>query len=197
MKKKIAKIISRIFGPFTCSPILFLILCLYSYPLGQGLEKFVTYFAVLYIIPALYIIWMVKTKRADAELSDRRSRPIFFTISTLTSIAAFFLAYYILNEPRIVVTYFLAVSLFMFVFTFITFFWKISIHVAFVTILTFYFAWLFNKYFLFLGVFIPLVAWARYYLKLHSIFQMIAGFLVSVIVTFLTFYLLNYLYIYD
>jgi membrane-associated phospholipid phosphatase len=66
----------------------------------------------------------------------------------------------------------------------VTNFWKISGHTMVATGLSLWLAFLYNEWFLLLlPTFVPLVSWARYRTKKHTIAQLVAGAVSMLIAT--------------
>jgi membrane-associated phospholipid phosphatase len=190
--KNFAKIVSRIFGPFTSSPVLLAVLFTVVSPSWlTGVLQFLFFFLVIYLIPSIYLIEQLKRKQADIELSAKEQRPTFFLLLTICLWLAWALAFYIFKMDEKIIAYFLAAGLLMTVFTSISYFWKISIHTAYATALTLFMVWLFGPWFWFLALLVPLVAWSRYVLRLHTIPQMVAGVIISAAIIFLTAYIVS------
>ena len=123
---------------------------------------------------------------SDMELSRREERPRFILVS-LTSDVIAFLVLHLFGGPQlliiIVVTYF-CLALVMFT---ISSFWKISMHMAGVGGFSTALVFVFGTPALFALISLPLVAWARWHRRKHTITQLIAGALAGALITVLVF----------
>lgn len=124
---------------------------------------------------------------SDMELSRREERPRFILVS-LTSDMLALLVLHFLGGPQLlivmVLTYF-CLALVMFS---ISSFWKISMHMAGVGGFSTALVFVFGTPALFTLISLPLVAWARWHRRKHTITQLIAGVLAGVLITVLVFH---------
>jgi hypothetical protein len=124
---------------------------------------------------------------SDFEISQRSERPRFILVSLGSDVLAILLLS-VLNGPhllRVMVLAYLCLGITMMT---ISSFWKISLHMAgvggFSTALVFVFGSPAMVAFLSL----PLVAWARYKRKKHTLLQLAVGAIVGIVITLLVFY---------
>lgn len=178
-----ALVISRSFDIYVVFPFLLLIsffLSLSSMP--GSLVWFGLFMAVLVVVPVLGDIYLVrKGSIADWDLSHQTQRFIYITDASivlfiLAAISVLFSAPLIFQATAIII--FLIESLF----SFVTYFWKISVHAELVTLFCIYAIVLINRDLWFLVFAIPMVFFARMYLKMHTFMQLLFGSGVSVVV---------------
>lgn len=144
----------------------------------------------LLIVTGIPLTYMILGRRmggvSDFELSRRAERPRFIAVSVSCDLLALLLLIF-LGGPHLLrvmaLTYLcLGISMLM-----ISSFWKISLHLAgfsgFATALTFVFG--LAALLSYLGL--PVLAWARWHRRKHSVEQLIAGALVGGLITFLVF----------
>lgn len=169
-----ARIISDLFSPAVLSVPALLLGVLASE--APGTYRYaILYFLVAVPLPVLYIVWMLRTGRAtDFHLPDRKDRFVPFAVATAAAVAGVVLLY-LLGAPAAflapVVTA-LVQTLLLFV---ITLAWQISIHTASTAGLVTFAALAWGGAALLLSLLLPLVMWARLYLKRHTASQTLAG----------------------
>lgn len=135
------------------------------------------------ISPILILYLLVKIgKVKDANLSRRRDRPLVFGLSTLvfgiSTVLSFFFGnnfFFVLHLTML----FMGLTIFV-----VSLFFKISGHMilnaGFIFILNFLFGW--NLLWLF--IIVPIVAFARLYLKKHTPIEVLAGIVVGLVEPF-------------
>jgi membrane-associated phospholipid phosphatase len=191
--RRFANKISLIFSAPSLAFIAVVIFALFS-PIGMG--PFLTQTPsillgtlFLCVLPIIPVVYYAKRGIIDIDISDRSKRPKFFAMSLVgyslgaiifgilyaTSLMALSIAY-------VCVTSSIAV---------ISFSWKVSVHTSAiagpVTGLTYVFGWIAALMYLLL---LP-IGWARLRLRAHSPWQLVAGSVVAVLVTF-TVYIVFY-----
>jgi len=123
---------------------------------------------------------------SDMELSRREERPRFILVSLTSDVLALLFLHF-LGGPQLlivmVLTYF-CLALVMFT---ISNFWKISMHMAGVGGFSTALVFVFGTPALLALISLPLVAWARWHRRKHTVDQLIAGTLVGVLITVLVF----------
>lgn len=133
------------------------------------------YFAIAVPMPVLYILWMIKTGRADDfHLPNRRDRFVPFVIAIASAVLGVVLLAY-LGSPSelmapIVASMLLTAALFL-----ITLVWQISIHAAGTAGLATYAVLMLGAGGAVCLLFVPLVTWARLHLERHTLAQTTAG----------------------
>lgn len=181
-QQKAAEWLSIILGPHLWLPLIF-----FAFLFKTGL----TYNQILILLPASfifqifiplgYIFIALKLKKIDTwDLKKRQERYFFFAVY-LSSLAILLILTLIFGSKLLVELNLMALVLLLII-TVITFFWKISMHTSLATTGAILLNFLFNWQLLFLYLLIPVVAWSRYKLKRHTLAQLIAGILASMIV---------------
>ncbi len=195
--KSIAHVISTIFQP----------LLMPTY--GVALLFVYTYFGVIYtqqfwliispivlfsfVIPAILIFMLFRMGViSDLSLTKRRER-FFPYLITLLSYTAMMLFYYRMNMPKWFLLMIAASIAIMIIAILITLRWKISAHMFGIggliggAMSVSYFVERSNPYYMFMGLFIlaGLIGTSRLILKRHTLGQVIAGFLLGFLVSFL------------
>ena len=177
---RFAKFLELLFFPSNLVAVLLLYLIYLNFDKMIFIDKLIYGFGIIGTPLAFYIM----NKR-----SKRKTR------ASIISIAIAAIVFYSIasNFPSIpnFETLFLTVSSFFalgFLVSVIRLKWMISFHVSVlttaITILSFL-----NQNFMFLFVFVPLVAWSRIDLKVHTLLQTVLGFVLGLMIPVILFYI--------
>jgi hypothetical protein len=185
--------ISAIFSPYITAAV-FIVIVIYSYSqsLSQFLPWVVTFLFFAVIIPGMYLLWLLESKKVnDIHLADRKDRKWPFLLGGISAFlgAAILI---IMHAARPVVVIGVAYAVNAMVVALITLFWKISIHTALfsavvtITVIVFGspFSWLYL-------ILIPL-SWSRIHRHRHTIWQATAGALLAFVLTAAVFWMFGY-----
>lgn len=185
--------ISAVFSPYITATV-FIILITYSYSqsMSQFLPWVITFLFFAVIVPGLYLLWLIETKKiTDIHIADRKERKWPFLVGGISaSIGAMVLVFMGAALPVVVIGVTYAVN--ALAVAFVTLFWKISIHtalfsaVAAITIIIFG-----TSYWWLYLLLIPLV-WSRIHRGRHTILQALAGALLAFVLTAATFWAFGY-----
>ncbi len=145
---------------------------------------------VLLIVTGIPLAYLTLGKRrgwvTDLEMSQRAERPRFILVS-LSSDALALLALSVLGGPhllRVMALTYLCLGAIMFM---ISSFWKISLHMVGVSGFSTALVFVFGAPALIAFLSLPLVAWARWQRRKHTVAQLIAGALAGALITALVF----------
>lgn len=184
----IAELISLLFDPFGTTLLTSLILIVTSnIILTQTKLTIVSFLLLALAVPAAYLVYGLKTgKIKDIFISDRRERYNLLIIASVVATLFTAILWYF-SAPKLILAYSTAALVLALVMTIVTFFWKISGHTSVLTLnlLTLLFVWQYNH--LWLVILLPIVAWARIKLKVHTLEQVVAGTVVSTMIFFWVF----------
>ncbi len=185
--QRLAEFFSIIFHPAVVSPVILIFFTLkIKYSGLFEYDLIVPFFIFMLVWPLCWLLILSDKPGFDVSFSKR---PIFLGmnflgVSFLEIYLYFKKAPYIFQSVTISII-FIAITLIC-----ITFFWKISIHLstmgAGLAFLVYWFG--FKAWIGFLTL--PLLFWARIYLKKHTFWQALAGLLISWIVVLIVFELL-------
>jgi membrane-associated phospholipid phosphatase len=172
----LARIFSTVFNPFLTSLALFVILAhaFGTGPLGFWKLLFASTFFTS-IGPMLFVLWLYATDRiTDLDMSQRQEREAVFS-----AFVVFYLlgtaALWLLHGPPVLVASMAGYAASALVVQFITRYWKISTHALGITAPLVALLFLYGRQPLPFLVLIPIVWWARVYLRAHTVLQVIAG----------------------
>jgi hypothetical protein len=183
MTKKLAKIISRIFEPTFEIPIILIVATSTAYLNGYRWRFLALLLFLDAILPGLYFLYLLKTKKAkDWDLSRRKDRLPLFKFATACHLAGVLVAFLINREPLaqiLLAFWFLAL-----IFTAITNYWKISLHSGVNSTLAVFAILMYGPNTrAWLLLLLPIiVSWARIAYKKHDLLQVVAGALVPMII---------------
>ncbi len=190
--RDLARILSTIFNPFLTALALFVILshAAASDTLDFWRLLFISTFFTS-IGPMLYVFWLYATDRiSDLDMSVRAEREAVFT-----AFVAFYLigagVLWFVHAPRVLIATMLGYFAATLVVGYITRYWKISTHALGITAPLVALTLLYGRQPMPFLVLIPMVCWARVYLKAHTIGQVLAGAALAMVSTTLFFYLFH------
>jgi len=187
-----ARIFSTVCNPFLTSLALFVVLA------GARAHGPTDFWVLLFnsafftsIGPMLYIFALYATDRiSDLDMSIRAERQkvfgafvVFFALGTID------LA--LIHAPAIMTATMAALAASSLVVQIITMYWKISTHALGITAPLVASLYLFGREPLPFFVLIPIVCWARVYLKAHTVLQVLAGAALGTLSTVLFFALFH------
>lgn len=189
--KSLARIISFITNPiFILFPIPYLLIFRFGY--GHVLAIKWTLFSLIFLFLAgVFVIYEVKNKVfSDMDVSRREQRPLLFAVTTgITVIYMLSLSYF--KAPFILFITVWGIMLGIVLATLINTRIKASLHVCSITAVCLTIVRLYYLSPLLLLI-IPIVAWSRIKIKRHSVPEVIAGFILGVILTVFMYILLKY-----
>ena len=171
-----ARILSTIFNPFLTALALFVIL---SHAKATDTTNFwyllflTTFFTS--IGPMAFVFWLYATDRiSDLDMSIRTERETVFGAFVIFYLAGT-LTLWLTHSPNLLIAAMAGFTLSTIVVQYITRYWKISTHALGITAPMVALYVLYGKQVVPFAILIPMVCWARVYLKAHTIMQVIAG----------------------
>ncbi|MBV8723267.1 MAG: hypothetical protein JO277_14040 [Candidatus Eremiobacteraeota bacterium] len=190
--RDLARILSTIFNPFLTALALFVILADISARNTLDFWRLLflsTFFTS--IGPMIYVFWLYATDRiSDLDMSVRQEREMVFSAFVLFYLAGA-ATLWLLHAPRLLTAAMLGYFASTLVVGYITRYWKISTHALGITAPLFALSILYGRQPLPFLVLIPMVCWARVYLKAHTVAQVVAGAALAVVSTGLFFYVFH------
>ena len=190
--RDLARILSTIFNPFLTALALFVILARVSAHSTfefWGLLFLSTFFTS--IGPMLYVFWLYSTERiSDLDMSVRHEREMVFSTFVVFYLAGA-VALWMVHAPALMIAAMLGYFASTFVVGYITRYWKISTHALGITAPLVALTLLYGHQPLPFLVLVPMVCWARVYLRAHTVAQVVAGAGLATVTTMLFFYLFH------
>ncbi len=190
--RDLARIISTIFNPFLTALALFVILA------HVGGHNTLDFWRLLFLStvftsigPMLYVFRLYAIDRiSDLDMSVRHEREaifsafvVFYTLGTIVL--------YLDRAPRVMIAAMLGYTVSTILVQFITRYWKISTHSLGITAPLVALMLLFGHQPLPFLVLIPMVCWARVYLRAHTVLQVLGGAALGAGSTILFFHLFH------
>jgi membrane-associated phospholipid phosphatase len=176
MRQRIARLTSSLLNPFLVSFVTIVFIVLDSTDSVTGALKWTAIALALSVLPVfLFILYQVRRKKLDSIFPETTGqRRMIYVLATVVAAAGCGVMWSF-EAPELLAVSFIAGLAAVIIFMAINLYWKISLHTAFISaaavVLTLVFgvkaAWVF--------VFLPLVAWSRLELKLHTPAQVAAG----------------------
>ena len=188
--RDLARILSTIFNPFLTALALFVILA------HVGSHDTIGFWRLLFLSscftsigPMLYVFRLYATDRiSDLDMSVRHEREaIFSAFVVFYSLGTVCL--YLAHAPRVMIAAMLGYTMSTILVQFITRYWKISTHALGITAPLVALAMLYGRQPLPFFVLVPMVCWARVYVRAHTVLQVIAGCALGAGTTLLFFHL--------
>ncbi|MCA9385297.1 phosphatase PAP2 family protein [Candidatus Dojkabacteria bacterium] len=163
--------ISRIFDPIFLFPIAYFLIARYFSIRSIDIALL---FAFQILPTVLFFLFHLKRGSIDFDITNRLNRIPLLAIALISTITTLYLLV-LLKYTTII--YLHSILLFVVVLLFfITLYWKISIHMLVITLFCTLLGLFYDSLWYSLSIiFIPLVGWARIYLKKHTPLQVIAG----------------------
>lgn len=186
-----SKIVSRCFDFYTWFPI-GLLLAIFNTGLTVNQIKILLPLLIFFdvILPIFLFFLILKTGRvSDIDVTKREERYQLFIGFTIILIVPTVLAYYFGNTLFFVLQLITLISAFCMYLATLKF--KISGHMFMNTEAILVINYLFHWTLLWLLLIVPLVAFARFYLKKHSLFQIVAGCFLGLVIPFLILKIFN------
>jgi len=182
--RELARSLSTIFNPFLTAFALFVILA------HIGAKDTLDFWRLLFVStffvsvgPMLYVFWLNATDRiSDLDMSVRAERELVFTafvVFDFFGVAALWL----IHAPRLMIAAMLGYLVSTLVVQYITRYWKISTHAIGITAPLAALTIIYGRQPLPFMVLVPMVCWARVYLKAHTVAQVAAGCALAVTTT--------------
>ncbi|MHA1616341.1 MAG: hypothetical protein ACTSX9_03425 [Candidatus Njordarchaeales archaeon] len=185
IKEELAIIISLLFSaPVYAFFLLLLILTETAYSSSTLLIVGILGFLFLSVLPIAPVIYAAYKKETDLFVEEREQRPKFFFFAIISYLAGFII--FLSIGERILALFHLCYAVVTASLALATFFAKVSVHAAGVAGPTTFMVLVFGYEHLLLFLLLIPVAWARIYLKAHSINQSILGAIIAIGVTWLT-----------
>ena len=123
----------------------------------------------------LYVFWLYATDRiSDLDMSVRAEREMVFSAFVVFDLLGA-IALWLLHAPRLMIAAMLGYLVSTLIVQYITRYWKISTHAIGITAPLVALTLIYGRQPLPFMVLIPMVCWARVYLKAHTIVQVVAG----------------------
>jgi membrane-associated phospholipid phosphatase len=191
---ELARFVSTVCNPFLTSLALFALLAWVEAKTTASFWVFLgasTFFTTL--APLAFVFWLYASGRiSDLDMSIRAEREKVFVIFVVCFVLGT-ITLWLLGAPSILTASMAGYAISSLVVQWITRYWKISTHALGITAPLVALWALYGSRPLPFFVLIPIVGWARVYLRAHTLLQVLAGTALAAISTFVTFRLFHIL----
>ncbi len=182
--RDLARILSTIFNPFLTALALFVILA------DIGSRGTLDFWRLLFVStfftsigPMLYVFWLYANDRiSDLDMSVRAEREMVFSAFVIFDLLGAAVLW-LVHAPRLMIAAMLGYLVSTLTVQYITRYWKISTHALGITAPLAALTLIYGRQPLPFMILIPMVCWARVYLKAHSILQVLAGVALAIVTT--------------
>lgn len=193
--RSLAYLISRVLGPLPLACLLWLVTALKS---GIGFYKALWVYPLIFLFTigtfTLFTSYLITIKKVkNIEWPDINERKKYLpSISLLAIIFLNFLTYFLTNQTVFHLSLLLGsiILAMIFIWSFLNF--KISGHVIIATITFTGVNLYFHNNFLWLFILLIPIIWARYVLKMHTLAQLIGGFILPAAIGLLALFLFGW-----
>jgi len=183
MMKKTAQFISIVLHPFILFDIgIFFFVGENFHWNSQKLFMWGMVILVVNILLILFIKWGMRTKHfSNFDVSKRRQRFLLYQVVIFLA-AIFYLVGRFVGVSDTMLQFSLLFLIFIIILEIINTKIKASVHIASITILSLAALEYYRGIFVLLLILIPLLGWSRVYTKRHTVKEVIAGFLIGMLI---------------
>lgn len=188
IKQRLAKITTNILNPFLISFVVIILLAVESSATAAEAVKWALICLALSIFPVFaVVVYLVRRKKLDGIfINTRGQRNRIYILASFCAVIGYGILI-LLDSPDLLQATFVAGMVAVAVFMVINLFWKISLHTAFIAASVTVLIIVYGRVAAVTVVFVPLVAWARLEMKLHTLAQVIVGAVLSLSIVILVF----------
>jgi len=195
MKRRLARIATNILNPFLLSLIILVLLAMESTTSTDEAVKWSLIGLALSVFPVFaVVIYLVSKKKLDGIfIHPRQQRHRIYILAICCAVLGY-IVLVVLNAPELLVATFAAGLATVIVFMAINLFWKISLHTAFITGSVTVLIIVYGGMAAWTVLLVPLVAWARIEMKLHTPAQVFTGALLASAIVTIVFGIYEYIW---
>jgi hypothetical protein len=187
-RQQIARTAANILNPYLLSFIIIILLAMESTSSTEEAIKWSLISLALSVFPVFTVVlYMVRRRKLNGIfINPRRQRSRIYLLAIFCAVIGYTVLI-LLDAPVLLRAAFLSGLIAVVVFMIINLFWKISLHTAFIAASVAVLIIVYGKTAAWTVIFIPLIAWARLEMRLHTPAQVSAGALLSVAVVTIVF----------
>lgn len=176
MRNILARLVSNILNPFLVSFAVIALLAFKSTTDVAEAIKWLLVSLVLSIIPVfVFIIYMIRKKKLDGVfVNTRQQRTRVYILATILAVIGWAILHLFAAPDLLFVTFATGLAAIV-IFMLINIYWKISLHTGFIAAAATMVIIIYGIAVLWLLLLVPLVAWGRVELKLHTPAQVTVG----------------------
>lgn len=190
LRQQVAKIAANILNPFLLSFVLIILLSVESTSSANEATKWSLISLALSVFPVFTVVlYLVHRRKLDGIfINPRQQRSRIYLLAIGCAIIGY-IVLIIFDAPELLRAAFLSGLIAVTVFMIVNLFWKISLHTAFITASVTVLIIVYGEAAAWTVIFVPLIAWARLEMRLHTPAQVFVGTLLSVSIVTIVFYL--------
>jgi len=187
-RQQIARTAANILNPYLLSFIIIILLAIESTSSANEAIKWSLISLALSVFPVLTVVlYLVRRRKLDGIfINPRHQRSRIYLLAIGCAVVGYIVLLFI-GAPELLRVAFLSGLIAVVLFMIINLFWKISLHTAFITASVAVLIIVYGKTAAWTVIFIPLIAWARLEMRLHTPAQVFVGALLSVAVVTVVF----------
>ena len=187
-RQQIARIAAHILNPYLLSFIIIILLAIESTTSNDEAIKWSLISLALSVFPVLTVVlYLVRRRKLEGIfINTRQQRSRIYLLAIACAVAGY-IVLIIFKAPELLRAAFLSGLIAVALFMVINLFWKISLHTAFITASVAVLIIVYEKTAAWTVIFIPLIAWARLEMRLHTPAQVFAGALLSAAIVTIVF----------
>ena len=187
-RQQIARTAANILNPYLLSFIIIILLAIESTSSADEAIKWSLISLALSVFPVFsVVIYMVRRRKLDGIfINPRRQRSRIYLLAICCAVIGYIILI-VFKAPEILRATFLSGLIAVVLFMIINLFWKISLHTAFITASVAVLIIVYGKTAAWTVIFIPIIAWARLEMRLHTPAQVAAGALLSASIVIVVF----------
>ncbi len=187
-RQQIARTAANILNPYLLSFIIIILLAIESTSSANEAIKWSLISLALSVFPVLTVVlYLVRRRKLDGIfINPRHQRSRIYLLAIGCAVVGYIVLLFI-GAPELLRVAFLSGLIAVVLFMIINLFWKISLHTAFITASVAVLIIVYGKTAAWTVIFIPLIAWARLEMRLHTPAQVFVGALLSVAVVTIVF----------
>lgn len=188
-KKVFAEVVSLVFHP-----VIFALFIPFLFIYRKTKNPFYSLewvaFSCFFLLFGILLLYLVRPNEffSDFDISKREKRVIFYSISCFIAVLYFAVAVIFkgIFFPLSIIS--LGIILGLVTLEIVNFYLKVSLHASVITAFVITVGLLYGiKIFLWIIVLVPLICWSRFFLKKHTLRELIAGIIVGSFTTLITF----------
>jgi membrane-associated phospholipid phosphatase len=195
MRQKLARIITNVLNPFLLSLLILVLFAIESTTSTEEAIKWSLIGLALSVFPVFTVVlYLVSKKKLDGIfINPRKQRHRIYLLAIFCAVIGYIVLVF-LDAPQLIIATFAAGLTAVTIFTVINLFWKISLHTAFITASVTVLIIVYGSPAAWTVLLVPMVAWARIEMKLHTPAQVLTGALLACSIAIIIFGIYGYIW---
>jgi membrane-associated phospholipid phosphatase len=187
-RQRIAKTAANILNPYLLSSVIIILLAIESTSSTDEAVKWSLISLAVSVFPVFTVVLcLVRRRKLEGIfINPRQQRSKIYLLAIGCAVIGY-IVLIIFEAPELLRAAFLSGLIAVVLFMVINLFWKISLHTAFITASSAVLIIVYGETAAWTAIFIPLIAWARLEMRLHTPVQVFAGALLSLSIVIIVF----------